>query len=162
MSSRTASEHLITVASTGAATELASPATAPVDHAAVRAIPHQLDVIGAILMVAAALSLMLALAWGGTTIAYLRRHRPTWQFVCADAAVYSVLAFGAAWCVPTAIRGEAGSWLFILVTTEALLPLWLGPRALSLPLAGAPVIAFGNLRTTRRFSIVSSAAKTRV
>jgi EmrB/QacA subfamily drug resistance transporter len=28
--------------------------------------PHQLDVIGAILMVAAALSLMLALAWGGT------------------------------------------------------------------------------------------------
>ena len=38
MSTRTASEHLITVASAGAATELASPATAPVDHAAVRAI----------------------------------------------------------------------------------------------------------------------------
>ena len=85
----------------------------------------------------------VALAWGGMTIAYLRRNRPTWQFVCADAAVYSVLAFGAAWCVPAAIRGEAGSWLFILVTTQALLPLWLGPRALSLPLAGAPVISFG-------------------
>jgi EmrB/QacA subfamily drug resistance transporter len=38
MSSRTASEHLITVASAGTATELASPAAAPVDHAAVRAI----------------------------------------------------------------------------------------------------------------------------
>src|SRR5215831_16814454 len=85
----------------------------------------------------------VALAWGCTSIVYLRRHRPTWQFVCADTAVYSVLAFGAAWCVPAAIRGEAGSWLFILVTTQALLPLWLGPRALSLPLAATPVIAFG-------------------
>jgi MFS family permease len=38
MSTRTAPEHLVTVASAGAATELASSATAPVDHAAVRAI----------------------------------------------------------------------------------------------------------------------------
>ncbi len=38
MSTRTAPEHLATVASAGAAAELASPATAPVDHAAVRAI----------------------------------------------------------------------------------------------------------------------------
>jgi len=85
----------------------------------------------------------VALAWGCTSIAYLRRHRPRWRFICADTAVYSVLAFGAAWCVPAAIRGEAGSWLFILVTTQAVLPIWLGPRALSLPLAVTPVIAFG-------------------
>jgi EmrB/QacA subfamily drug resistance transporter len=40
MSTRTAPEHLVTLASAGAATELsgASPATAPVDHSAVRAI----------------------------------------------------------------------------------------------------------------------------
>jgi EmrB/QacA subfamily drug resistance transporter len=38
MSTRTAPEHLITVASVGAAPELASQATAPVDHAAVRAV----------------------------------------------------------------------------------------------------------------------------
>jgi EmrB/QacA subfamily drug resistance transporter len=38
MSTRTAPEHLITVASAGTATELTSQATAPVDHAAVRAI----------------------------------------------------------------------------------------------------------------------------
>jgi EmrB/QacA subfamily drug resistance transporter len=38
MSTRTAPEHIVTVASAGAATELASPATAPVDHAAVRAV----------------------------------------------------------------------------------------------------------------------------
>src|SRR5690349_11778357 len=38
MSTRTAPEHLVTGASAGAATDLASSATAPVDHAAVRAI----------------------------------------------------------------------------------------------------------------------------
>jgi signal transduction histidine kinase len=85
----------------------------------------------------------VALAWGCTSIAYLRRHRPRWQFVCADTAVYAGLAFGAAWCVPPAIRGEAGSWLFILVTAQILVPIWLAPRALSLPLAVAPAIAFG-------------------
>jgi signal transduction histidine kinase len=84
-----------------------------------------------------------ALAWGCTSIAYLRRHRPGWQFICADTALYAGLAFGAAWCVPAAIRGEAGSWLFILVTTQALPPIWLAPRELSLPLAVIPVIAFG-------------------
>ena len=81
-----------------------------------------------------------AAAWGVTTMAYLRRHRPSWQLVCVDTAVYAGLAFGAAWCVPTAIRGEAGSWLFIMVTAQAIAPVWFAPRAL--PLAIAPGIAF--------------------
>ena len=38
MSTRAASQHLVTVASAGAPTELASPTTAPLDHAAVRAV----------------------------------------------------------------------------------------------------------------------------
>ena len=84
-----------------------------------------------------------ALAWGAATMAYLRRRRPGWPLVCADSAVYAGLAFGAAWCVPTAIRGEAGSWLFILVTTQSVAPVWFAPRALSLPLAITPGIAFG-------------------
>jgi len=84
----------------------------------------------------------VALAWGGTSIAYLQHHRPTWQFVCADTAVCAGLALGAAWCVPPAIRGEAGSWLFILVTAQLLAPVWLTRWALSLPLAVAPAIAF--------------------
>jgi EmrB/QacA subfamily drug resistance transporter len=43
--------------------------------------PHQLDVIGAALMVGAALALMLALAWGGT-------HYPwaSWRIICLLAA----------------------------------------------------------------------------
>ena len=45
--------------------------------------------------------------------------------------------------MPTAIRGEAGSWLFILVTTQAIAPVWFAPRALSVPLAIMPGIAFG-------------------
>ena len=84
-----------------------------------------------------------ALAWGSTSMAYLRRHRPGWQLVCADSAVYAGLAFGAAWCVPAAIRGEAGSWLFIVVTTQSVAPVWFAPRALSVPLAITPGIAFG-------------------
>src|SRR5262249_61053273 len=64
----------------------------------------------------------VALAWGGTSIAYLQHHRPTWQFVCADTAVCAGLALGAAWCVPPAIRGGAGSSLFIPVTPHPLAP----------------------------------------
>jgi signal transduction histidine kinase len=82
-----------------------------------------------------------ALAWGGATMAYLWRHRPRWPLVCVDTAVFAGLAFGAAWCVPTAIRGEAGSWLFILVITQSVAPVWFAPRALKLPLAVTPGIA---------------------
>lgn len=85
---------------------------------------------------------LAAIAWGVTTMAYLRRHRPGQWLVCVDTAVYAGLAFGAAWCVPAAIRGEAGSWLFILVTAQSIAPVWFAPRALSLPLAIAPGIAF--------------------
>ena len=82
-----------------------------------------------------------ALAWGGTTLAYLRHHRPTPPVVCVDTAVYAGLAFGAVWCVPTAIRGEAGSWLFILVVTQSVTPVWFAPRAVSIPMAIMPGIA---------------------
>lgn len=82
-----------------------------------------------------------ALAWGGMTMAYLRHHRPTRPLVCVDTAVYAGLAFGAIWCVPTAIRGEAGSWLFILVVTQSVTPVWFAPQAVSIPMAITPGIA---------------------
>ena len=78
-----------------------------------------------------------ALAWGGTTMAYLRgRHQAeVAPRLRGHRGVYAGLAFGAAWrCVPTAIRGEAGSWLFILVITQSVTPVWFAPRALKLPL----------------------------
>ena len=84
-----------------------------------------------------------ALAWGITTIVYLRHHRPTPRPVCVDSAVYTGLAFGAAWCVPSAIRGEAGSWLFILLATQSIAPVWFAPRRFAALLAIMPGIAFG-------------------
>ena len=84
----------------------------------------------------------VAIAWSGAAIAYLRRRRPPWQLVCADTAVYAALALGAAWCVPPAMRGEAGSWLFILVASQVITPVWFAPRPLSVPLAVTPAVAF--------------------
>ena len=84
----------------------------------------------------------VAIAWSGAAVAYLRRRRPPWQLVCADTAVYAALALGAAWCVAPAMRGEAGSWLFILVASQVITPIWFAPRALSVPLAFTPGVAF--------------------
>jgi signal transduction histidine kinase len=84
----------------------------------------------------------VAIAWSSAAIAYLRRRRPPWQLVCADTAVYAALALGAAWCVPPAMRGEAGSWLFILLASQIVTPIWFAPRALSAPLAFTPGVAF--------------------
>jgi signal transduction histidine kinase len=85
---------------------------------------------------------VVALAWGSTAMAYLRSHCPSWQLVCADSAVYAALALTAASCVPAAMRGEAGSWLFILVTSQVIVPIWFAPKALSAPLAVTSAIAF--------------------
>jgi signal transduction histidine kinase len=87
----------------------------------------------------------VALAWGGTAIAFLRRRRPGWRFVCVDTAVYAGLAVGAAWCVPAAMRGVAGSWLFILVTSQAVVPVWFASRALLVALAPAIAFAMGDV-----------------
>lgn len=85
---------------------------------------------------------VVALAWGSTAVAHLRSQRPSWRFVCADSAVYAALALTAASCVPAAMRGDAGSWLFILVTSQVIVPIWLASEALSVPLAVTPAIAF--------------------
>jgi signal transduction histidine kinase len=86
----------------------------------------------------------VALTWGCAVIGYLRRHRrPRWQLACADTAVYAVLALAATWCVPVAMRGVAGSWLFILLASQLVVPVWFAPQALSLPLALTTGLAFG-------------------
>jgi signal transduction histidine kinase len=85
----------------------------------------------------------VALIWGGAVIGYLRRHRrPRWQLACADTAVYAVLALAATWCVPADMRGVAGSWLFILLASQLVVPVWFAPQALSLPLALTTGLAF--------------------
>jgi signal transduction histidine kinase len=84
----------------------------------------------------------VAFGWGCTSIGHLRRHRPNQRFICADTAMYAAIALGAAWCVPPAIRGDAGSWRFILVASQLITPVWFAPQALSVPLTFTPVAAF--------------------
>jgi signal transduction histidine kinase len=84
----------------------------------------------------------VAVAWGFGTIAYLRHHPPRWPVVCVDTAVYVALGAGAGWCVPLAMRGLAGSWLFIVVASQVVMPVWFTPRRLGLVLALASVAAF--------------------
>jgi EmrB/QacA subfamily drug resistance transporter len=52
--------------------------------------PHQLDAIGALLMVAAGLSLMLALAWGGTHYAW--RSPPILSLLAGSAMLWGLFA----------------------------------------------------------------------
>lgn len=59
--------------------------------------------------------------------------------------MYAGLAVGAAWCVPAAMRGVAGSWLFILVTSQAVVPIWFASRALLLALTPAIAFAMGDV-----------------
>ena len=84
----------------------------------------------------------VAVAWGCGAIAYLRHYPPRWPVVCADTAVYMALGAGAGWCVPLAIRGVAGSWLFIVVASQLIMPIWFTPRRLALVLALASAAAF--------------------
>jgi len=73
--------------------------------------------------------------WGALAVWYLR-HRPLrWPLVCLDSAVYAGLAFTASGCVPLAMRGQPGDWLFLVVTTQLVVPVWFAPAVLSMPLA---------------------------
>jgi len=83
----------------------------------------------------------VALGWGCAVVTYLWRHHPTQPLACADTAVYAVLALGAGWCVPPAVRGEAASWLFILVSGQIIMPTWFAPPRLRTALALTPCLA---------------------
>jgi signal transduction histidine kinase len=83
-----------------------------------------------------------AIVWGGAAAWYLYRRWPTWQLACADSAFYASLALTAAWCVPAAIRGEASSWLVIVMVSQIIVPTWAVPAALSVPLTLASPAAY--------------------
>ena len=73
--------------------------------------------------------------WGALAVWYLRRRPRRWALVCLDSAVYAGLALSASGCVPLAIRGQPGNWLFIVVTTQLIVPIWFAPAMVSMPLA---------------------------
>ena len=77
----------------------------------------------------------LTAGWGALAVWYLRRRPRRWPLVCLDSAVYAGLALTASGCVPLAIRGQPGNWLFLVVTTQLIVPIWFAPAALAMPLA---------------------------
>ncbi len=85
----------------------------------------------------------VAVAWAVAVVWYLRHRRyPPWPLACLDWAVYAVLALTAGGCVPLALRGQAGGWLFIAVASGLMVQVWFTPARLSMPLSLASGVAF--------------------
>jgi signal transduction histidine kinase len=84
----------------------------------------------------------LAVAWGVTVAAYLRRHWPSPFLACVDSAVYVVLALGTQACVPPAVRDSAFSWLVISMSGQLMIPAWYAPGVLSVLLALSSPLAY--------------------
>jgi len=84
----------------------------------------------------------VAVGWAAVLIWYLRRRSPPWPLACLDWAVYAVLALTAGGCVPPVIRGQAGEWLFVAVSSELIVPIWFARARLSMPLSLASGVAF--------------------
>jgi signal transduction histidine kinase len=75
-----------------------------------------------------------AMAWAALVVAYLR-GRPVWWRYGLDSAASVLLAFGAVWCVPPAVRGDTTNWLFVAMVGQLFVPAWLAPAASAAPLA---------------------------
>lgn len=83
-----------------------------------------------------------AVAWDAAVVTYLRRRWPPWQLAGLDAAAGVLLALGAQWCVPQAMRGDTANWLYIVLVGQLLVPAWLAPAAVAAPLVLAPAVAY--------------------
>ena len=62
--------------------------------------------------------------------------------IIADSAVCVLLALGAGWCVPPAMRGDTASWLYIALVVQLIVPAWFAPGWLAGLLALASAGAF--------------------
>ena len=76
-----------------------------------------------------------AMAWAALVVAYLRGRRQAWWRDGLDSAASVLLAFGAGWCVPPAVRGDTTNWLYIAMVGQLFVPAWLAPVASAAPLA---------------------------
>ena len=74
---------------------------------------------------------LAAVAWGLAAAAYLRRRRPPPPLIILDAGFYAALAICAGVCVPPGMRGVAGNWLYIAVSSQVIVTVWFAPRLLA-------------------------------
>jgi signal transduction histidine kinase len=84
----------------------------------------------------------LAVAWAVVVTVHLRRRRPSPFLVCADSAVYVVLALCAQQCVPPAVRDDMFSWLAISMSGQLIVPAWYAPGLVSFVLTLISPMAF--------------------
>ena len=79
---------------------------------------------------------LAAMAWAAIVVAYLRgKWRQVWWRDGFDSAASVLLALGAGWCVPPAVRGDTTSWLYMALVGQLFVPAWLAPAASAAPLA---------------------------
>jgi signal transduction histidine kinase len=76
-----------------------------------------------------------AMAWAAVVVAYLRGRWQAWWRDGLDSAASALLALGAGWCVPPAVRGDTTNWLYIAMVGQLFVPAWLAPVASAAPLA---------------------------
>ncbi len=67
---------------------------------------------------------------------------PRTALVIGDSGVCVLLALGAGWCVPPAMRGDTASWLYIALAVQLIVPAWFAPGWLAGLLAVASATAF--------------------
>src|SRR6202050_1638697 len=78
---------------------------------------------------------LAAMAWAALVVAYLRgRWGQVWWRGGRDSAASVLLALGAGWCVPSAVRGDTTNWLYIAMVGQLFVPAWLAPLASGAPL----------------------------
>ena len=63
---------------------------------------------------------------------------PPPPLIILDAGFYAALAISAAVCVPPDMRGVAGSWLYIAVSSQVIVIVWFAPRVLAVLLGLVP------------------------
>jgi signal transduction histidine kinase len=94
-------------------------------------------------------------------VAYLRgRWGQVWWRDGLDSAASVLLALGAGWCVPSAVRGDTTNWLYIALVGQLFVPAWLAPLASAAPLALISAAAYlaGTVVTPAALAGGSSAA----
>jgi signal transduction histidine kinase len=83
-----------------------------------------------------------AMAWAAVVVIYLRGRWQVWRWDGLDTAASVLLALGAGWCVPPAVRGDTTNWLYIAIAGQLFVPAWLAPMASAAPLAIVSAAAY--------------------
>src|SRR5260221_4902026 len=78
-----------------------------------------------------------AVAWEAAVVAYLRRRWLPWQLAGLDSGAHVLLALGAGWCVPAAMRGDTANWLYIVMAGQLFVSGLVAPTA-RVPPPGRP------------------------